>query len=280
MKVELAASAGFCVGVQRAIDMALEHAGKNEELFMLGDIVHNDSVVELFKKKGVKKIKKLGRGAGRNLLIRAHGAPLSVYAAARKAGYKIIDATCPMVKEIHEAARADEKKGRIVVLIGDEKHEEVLGIKGSLSKPPILIDPSKPLPVRKLKQLKKVSIIVQSTQNSEKVSAIVSKISAIVPDVAFHDTICVPTKNRQKEAKVLPLRNDAMVVVGSGSSANTKRLYEISANLNKRTYIINSTRDIDPGIFRGVRKVGVLAGASTPDSIIKQVVSFLRSIDP
>jgi len=278
MKVELSASAGFCVGVKRAIDTALEAAESDQSIYMLGDIVHNEFVVKRIKEKGIKKIKKLGSGKGRTLLIRAHGAPLSVYRAAKRAGYRMIDATCPMVKEIHRIARADEKKGRKIVIIGDSEHDEVLGIKGSLTKRPVVIDPREPLPVDKLKKIEKASVVVQSTQNIEKVLGVVDRLSGIIKDLLFHDTICRPTKKRQKDAQSLPLRNDVVVVIGSRTSANTKRLYEISRSLNKRTCWISSADELEPGFLRGAKSAGVLAGASTPDDTIKEVVSFLRKL--
>lgn len=278
MKVQLAKSSGFCVGVRRAIDTAISSSEKYSNIYMLGDIVHNEFVVESIKKTGIKKIKHPGKGKGRILLIRAHGSPLPVYTAAESSGYRIIDATCPMVKEIHKIAKTDEKKGRSIIIIGDKDHEEVLGIKGNLAGKPIIIDPKKNLPVKKLKTLKKASVVVQSTQNLKVVLDIVDKLSREIKDLRFHDTICAPTKSRQKEAMNLPVKNDAMIIIGSKTSANTKRLYEISKKLNKKTYRISSSKDIKPSYLKGAKSVGVIAGASTPDEIIQEVVSFLRAI--
>ena len=113
MKVTLSKSAGFCVGVRNAIDIAIKSSDKDQNIFMLGDIVYNEFVVQRIKDKGIKKIKTLGKGSGKTLLIRAHGTPVSVYDKAQKAEYKIIDATCPMVKEIHRIAKSDEKKAAL-----------------------------------------------------------------------------------------------------------------------------------------------------------------------
>jgi 4-hydroxy-3-methylbut-2-enyl diphosphate reductase len=278
MRVELARSAGFCIGVRRAIDTALRSSKERRHLYMLGDIVHNEFVVERIKKSGIKKIKRLGKGEGKTLLIRAHGTPAVVYAAAKKAGYEIIDATCPMVKEIHRIARSDEKKGRSIIIIGDKDHEEVLGIKGNLSGEPVIVDPAKSLPLKKLQGIKKASVVVQSTQNMDSVLDILNKLSRVIKDLSFHDTICTPTKNRQKEARDLSLRNDAMVIIGSRTSANTKRLYEISKRLNKKTFWIRSAGDLKPSCLKGVKSAGVIAGASTPDELIEEVVSFLKKI--
>lgn len=278
MKVTLSRSAGFCIGVKRAIEKAVMTAKKKDRVFILGDIVHNETVCKDLISKGIRKIKRLDDGKGKTLIIRAHGAPLSVYKKAEEYGYKIVDATCPMVKEIHEIAKKDEKKGRTVIIIGDRDHDEVLGIKGSLASKALVIDPKGRFPVKELRALKKASVVVQSTQNSVAVASLLYRISTIVGDIRFHDTICSPTKNRQKDAKTLPLTNDAVVVIGSRNSANTKRLYEISRKLNKRTCWISSCRDIDPGILKGAKSVAVLAGASTPENVISDVVDFLEKL--
>jgi len=278
MKVELSKSAGFCIGVRRAIDTVMKEASKSTVLYMLGDIVHNEIVIEQIREKGVKKIKRLGKGAGKTLLVRAHGATLATYKKAENAGYKIIDATCPMVKEIHKLAQKEEKNGRTIIILGDKNHEEVLGIKGSLSSKAVIIDPKEPLPFKKLAKIQKASIVIQSTQNLENMIKIGNKLSKVIKDLRFHDTICIPTKKRQKEARSLPVKHDAILVIGSRSSANTKRLYEISKGLNKSTYWISSLKEIKRSWFKDVKSTGVLAGASTPDTLIQEIVSFLESL--
>jgi 4-hydroxy-3-methylbut-2-en-1-yl diphosphate reductase len=278
MKVELSESAGFCVGVKKALETCVNVLEKEEHLCMLGDIVHNEFVVGLLKKKGVKKIKKPGKGSGKTLLIRAHGAPLSTYIAAEKAGYKIVDATCPMVKEIHKIARKDEKQGRTIIIVGDKNHDEVLGIKGSLLKTPVVIDPKKNIPYEKLKKVIKASVVVQSTQNIDTVTSLVDRLSKVIKDLRFHDTICVPTKNRQESAHKIPKKHDGVVIIGSKTSANTRRLFEISKEINKNTYWISSAKEIRPSKLKGLKSIGVLAGASTPDEVINETVSLLRSL--
>jgi 4-hydroxy-3-methylbut-2-en-1-yl diphosphate reductase len=276
MRVNLSRSAGFCMGVKRAVDMALESAGQEENIYMLGDIVHNEFVVKRIKEKGIKKIRKLGKGEGKTLLIRAHGAPLSLYEDAEGAGYKIIDATCPMVKGIHRLARRERAKGRDIIIIGDSLHDEVLGIKGSVDGDPLIIDPGRELPEKKIKKIEKASALVQSTQNSKTVLGIVDLLSEMIEDFCFFDTVCQPTKSRQKDAHTIPVRNQAVLVIGSKSSANTKRLYEISRSLNSRTLWVSSPDEIDPDFFKGARTVGVLAGASTPQEIIHDAVCRLE----
>ncbi len=279
MKINIAKSAGFCFGVKRAIQTAAKAASSGRKVYMLGDFVHNAVVVGSLRSSGVEKIKRLGRGRGRTLLIRAHGAQGGTIKNARRAGYNIIDATCPMVKEIHAIAKKLEAGGRTVIIIGDRQHDEVRGIVGQLKKRPLIISARSDLAPKKLRKIKKAGIVVQSTQEEAKVIGIVSRIKRYIDDVAFRNTICNPTKLKQDQAKTLPVSNDVVVVVGSRSSANTKRLYQISRRINRKTYWVNSPGQISKEWFKGARSVGVTAGASTPESSIKEVAGRIKLLN-
>ncbi len=273
MKIHTAKSAGFCFGVKRALAIALDTAASCRKVCMLGDIVHNENVVRQVERAGIVKIQRLGAGAGKTLIIRAHGAGRATFREARRRGYRIIDATCPMVKEIHTIAQALEDQGRTVIVIGDRLHDEVRGITGRLKKKAIIVDTARNLPAARLRGVKKAGVIVQSTQNLEDVSAIVRKLNGLIPDLEFHNTICRPTRIKQDEIKKIPLKNDVMIIIGSRHSANTKRLYEITKNLNKHSHWINAADELRPAWFRGAKNVGVTAGASTPESTIREVVA-------
>ncbi|MBF0217478.1 MAG: 4-hydroxy-3-methylbut-2-enyl diphosphate reductase [Candidatus Omnitrophica bacterium] len=278
MKISVAKSAGFCFGVKRAIDIALDTAKNASSVLMLGDIVHNENVISEINKAGIKKIRTLSSGKGKTLLIRAHGTARSTIEKARNKGYTIVDATCPMVKEIQKKAVQMEKEGYTVIVIGEKKHDEVKGIIGQLSKRPVVIDgPASPF-FAKPRKLKKAAVVVQSTQNPETVRAIVKKLAPYAGELLFNDTICNPTKIKQKEARIIPLENDVVIVIGSKASANTKRLYEISRALNPRTHWINSDGELDREWFRGVSSVGITAGASTPDPTIRKVIAAIKVI--
>lgn len=278
MKITIAKSAGFCFGVKRALAVALEAAKSGREVYMLGDIVHNEIVVDTMKASGIKKIKKPLKGAGaRALLIRAHGAGRDTVALAERAGYKIIDATCPMVKEIHAIARRLEQDKRTVIIIGDKAHDEVRGIVGQLGKKPVIISSRADISRKALRHIERAGIVVQSTQEEAKVLEIVSTLRRRIKDLVFKNTICNPTRTKQKEAKSLPAENDVVIVVGSRSSANTKRLYQISRSLNRRTYWVNSPGEIRHAWFRGAKSVGITAGASTPESSIRGVAEGIRN---
>ena len=278
MKVNVAKSAGFCFGVKRAIKIALDTAHSGGRVEMLGDIVHNEDVVKEISKAGVKKIKNLERGTNEVLLIRAHGASEEIYKKATKLGYTIVDATCPMVKEIHKIAKFSKKEGCDIIIIGDEKHDEVRGIIGQLRDKAIVIDNIKKIPLAKVKRIKKACVVVQSTQNLEKTLTIIEVLKRYIRELKFFNTICKPTRIKQKEAKEMPLKNDLMVIIGSKTSANTKRLYQISKSLNKRSYWVQSRDEIKPEWFRNVQGVGVMSGASTPDYTTKDVIEYIKSI--
>ena len=278
MKINLAKSAGFCFGVKRALRVADKASRSKKEVYMLGDIVHNEDVIRSIKKGGIKTIKSLGQGTGKTLLVRAHGASSRTLEKARTLGYKVIDATCPMVKEIHRIAKQSEKNGYQIIVIGDKKHDEVRGIVGQLKNKALVIDNIKNIPLARVKKIKRGAAVVQSTQNLDKVLEIVGLLKKYIDDLHFHNTICHPTRIKQQEIKIMPLQNDVMIIIGSRTSANTKRLYQISKSLNKHSFWIQSKKDINSDWFRGFKNVGIAAGASTPNSTTQNIINHLKKI--
>lgn len=280
MKINIAQSAGFCFGVRRAINIALDAAKKSSPIYMLGDIVHNEDVVKEIEKAGIKKISRLINAKNKILLIRAHGTRKDTFTKARRLGYRIIDATCPMVKEIHKIAQGMEKKGYKIIIIGDRDHDEVKGISGDLKKKAIIIDGFKNIALRQIKKVKKAAVVVQSTQDLEKVIRIVDYLVQFIPNLKFFNTICKPTRTKQQEIRKMPLENDVMVIIGSKNSANTKRLYEISKSLNKRSYRINSIKELKKAWLNQAKNVGITAGASTPQAAIQDIVNYIKDLNP
>ena len=275
MKINLAKSAGFCLGVKRAVDIALKTTARNKNVYMLGDIVHNEDVVREIERAGIKKITRLRGGRNNILLIRAHGTGKDTIKKAFSLRYKIVDATCPMVKEIHKIACDMEGKGYKIIVLGDKKHEEVHGIIGQLKTKALVIDSLERIPIKKIKKIKKACVVVQSTQNLEKVLKIVATLKNYIPQLQFLNTICKPTRMKQEEIKTLPQENDTMIIIGSKNSANTKRLFEIAKSLNNRSYWVNSKKEIRPEWFKAAKSVGITAGASTPESTIQDIIRYL-----
>ena len=280
MQIHLAKSAGFCFGVRKEITTALETAKTKEPVFILGDIVHNEEVVRQIQETGIKKISRLYSGKGKTLLIRAHGCSEHTLKQASKLGYRIIDATCPMVKEIHKIARKLEDNDYQIIIIGDKQHDEVQGIVGQLKSKAMVIDKLQNIPIARIKKFKNAGIVVQSTQNLDNVLAILELLRKYIPKIAFHNTICNPTRIKQNEVKAMPLENSVMIIIGSKTSANTKRIYEISKSLNKNSYWVSSAQEIKKIWLNNAKSVGITAGASTPESSIKEVIAKIKTICP
>jgi len=275
-KITIAKDAGFCSGVRMAIQKAKEAASEYSKVVMLGDIVHNEKVVRDLEDIGIKvadRIDKIDKSTP--ILFRSHGTKVDIWEKAKQMGLTIIDATCPLVLEIHKSAKMLEKEDRKVIIIGDHGHDEVEAI-ASQVKEPIVI--SNPRETKELKNIKKAGVVVQSTQLIDNVSEIISILSYKVEDLRFINTICAPTRKRQEQVKELARTHDVMIIVGSFTSANTKRLTQIAKRINIQTYQVQGVEDIDPMWFNSAYSVGISAGASTPDFIVKEVAKKIATI--
>ncbi|MFH1664611.1 MAG: 4-hydroxy-3-methylbut-2-enyl diphosphate reductase [Candidatus Omnitrophota bacterium] len=278
MKINIAKSSGFCFGVRRAIDISKHLACSGKNVYVLGDIVHNSFVVKELEEKGIRKASKIRRSPGATLIIRAHGAPEKTFDRARSCGYKIVDATCPKVKDIYKIARKLERTNTVII-IGDKGHDEVKGIAGQLKNKPVTIESAGDIPSKKLSKIKKAAVITQSTQTMENISAIMSRLEKIIPKVKLYDTTCLTTRVKQEEIRSLPRENDTVLIIGSKTSANTKRLYQLSRKINRNTHWIECARGLRPEWFKNTAGVGIMAGASTPDYVTRAVVEKLEQLD-
>ncbi|MDD4956414.1 MAG: 4-hydroxy-3-methylbut-2-enyl diphosphate reductase [Candidatus Omnitrophica bacterium] len=276
MKINIAKSSGFCFGVKRAIEISSSLACPGKKVYVLGDIVHNSFVVEDLRKKGIKKIEQIRPMKNATLIIRAHGAGKSTFLKAEKCGFKIVDATCPKVKEIYKIARQLEKSHRIII-IGDAGHDEVKGIAGQLEHKPIVVESPGTVPFGKLRNFKKAAVITQSTQTLDNINSTMDVLRSVLSDVELYNTTCRTTHIKQEEINRLPRNNDVVLIIGSKTSANTKRLFQISRKINNKTYWIESSRGLRSSWLTGARSVGIMAGASTPDKITDAVVKKLKS---
>ena len=276
MRITIAKNAGFCFGVKRAIDIALESAKQEKPVYMLGDIVHNENVVKTIEDAGIKKTKTIPKENKSNLLIRAHGSAQKTLDTARKSRLNVIDATCPMVKEIHKIVIDMDKKGYKILVIGDHKHDEVQGIIGQIPRKAIVLENAEDIKAKITRKLPKAAVVVQSTQNLEKALKMQNILKDRVEDLKFFNTICAPTRMKQEEIKSLAQENDRVIVIGSKTSANTKRLYEIAKSINPRSYWVNSTADIQSEWLRKAKSIGITAGASTPDKTIEEIKDYIQ----
>ncbi|MCH8927477.1 MAG: 4-hydroxy-3-methylbut-2-enyl diphosphate reductase [Candidatus Marinimicrobia bacterium] len=275
MKVTLARGSGFCFGVRDAVQMAHESAADFGKVYMLGDIVHNEHVVNHLDESGVVVVDKLTDVKNAPVLFRAHGTSTEVWDKAKKMDLNIIDATCPLVTQIHEEVKELEKEGRQIFIIGDHGHDEVIGISSQVENATIL---SKPEEAESLRKMKKIGVVSQSTQTIENVQEIINILITKATDFRFINTICFPTTRNQEAIKELAAQNDIMIIIGSYTSANTKRLTSISKKINSDTYQVQTADEMLSEWFEGKDTVGVSAGASTPDQLIQKVISKLNEI--
>ena len=275
MKVLLAKDAGYCFGVRDAVNLAYETAEKEGEVYMLGHIVHNENVVTELEKTGTKVIDDLNEVPdNKPILFRAHGTVPKVWDEAKKKGINIIDATCPLVTEIHEEVRKLAAENRRIIIIGDHGHDEVNGIMEQVQDSIVLANPEE---AKRLRKMKKAGVVSQSTQMIENVQDIINILMTKVFDLRFVNTICFPTRRNHEQIKSLAELSDIMIVIGSFTSANSKRLTELAKERNERTYQVTCVNDLDSDWFQQSDTVGVSAGASTPDNIIKNVVTAIKS---
>ncbi|MFQ5680832.1 MAG: 4-hydroxy-3-methylbut-2-enyl diphosphate reductase [Candidatus Omnitrophota bacterium] len=277
MQITIAKSSGFCFGVRRAINIGKRITRSRKNVYILGDIVHNNFVVRQLSACGLKRIRRLApqRTKDAVLIISAHGAPKKTFLRARALGYKIVNATCPKVREIYKIGRDLEKTNRIII-IGDRNHEEVRGIAGQLKQKPLTIQSPADIPKRIPNPGLKTAVLTQSTQSRENIQKIMSRLRRAMPAAKLYNTVCRTTRIKQKEIKTLPRQNDIVIIVGSASSANTRRLYEISREINKKTYRIETAEELKRKWLKGTNKVGIMAGASTPDVIVKEVIERIN----
>ena len=276
MKVKVAETAGFCFGVERAVNTVYEEAGKGiSSIYTLGPIIHNENVVSDLEKKGVKVIEtleELEALTGGTVVVRSHGVPESIYKLMDSKGIRYVDATCPFVKKIHNIVRDASGKGQFIIVTGDKDHPEVEGICGWCTGPDlIVVKSSADAENINVDISRKICIVSQTTFNFEKFQEIVEIIRKKGYDIIVHNTICSATKERQREASELASCSDVMIVIGGRNSSNTQKLYNICLEKCANTYYIQTLDDLELRQLELFKNVGITAGASTPKNIIEEV---------
>lgn len=269
MKISVAKDAGYCFGVRDAVNLAYETADEHGEVYMLGDIVHNEHVVRDLGQAGTRIVENLSAIPNdKPVLFRAHGTETEVWKEAKKKNLNIVDATCPLVKEIHDEVKKFAQEGRPIIIIGDHGHDEVVGIASQVENPTVVANAEE---AEKLRKMKRAGVVSQSTQSIENVQAIINVLMTKVFDLRFVNTICFPTKRNQEQIKELARECDVMIIIGSFTSANSKRLALLSSQINPATHQVKSAIELDEAWFRDAAHVGISAGASTPDYLIEEV---------
>lgn len=273
-EIRVARTAGFCFGVRRAVQMAEEAAEKGGECVTLGPIIHNRSVVDMLRDKGVSEISEVSEAKeGGTVIIRSHGIGRSDYEKLRATGADIIDATCPYVSKIHKIVMDADNAGRFLVIIGERDHPEVRAIRAWCTDAQIFETPDELLTWLAIgdNSQKAITVVFQTTGNRENMEKCAKIIKKECTSSEIFDTICKATSRRQEEAANLSTECDAMIVIGGKNSANSLRLSEICSEHCKRVNFVESAEEVNTSDFDGDDVIGIIAGASTPEWIIKEV---------
>lgn len=280
-EIKKAKSAGFCFGVEKAVEKVYDEINKNKKVYTLGPIIHNQEVVKDMNEKGVELIKDVSELQNLNkdasIIIRSHGVTKEIHNKCLQSGLSLVDATCPYVKKIHRIVEKRANEGDIVIIIGNPKHPEVCGIKGWGNEKTVAIESIEDFINLELKKEENISIVAQTTYNHIKFIKIVEKIKNLGYSINCFNTICNATHERQTEAMTIAKEVDAMIVIGDKSSSNTSKLVEICKKECNNTIFIQTLADLDKKSLENVKSVGITAGASTPKHIIEEVQNNVRS---
>ncbi len=279
MRIVLSETLSYCVGVRNTLELAnrLLTDHPDRRYYMLGEIVHNEHVIEGLRAKGLRIVQTLDEvPPGGVVILQSHGSPRRRYRELEERGLEYIDATCPMVGLIHDKAREFEADGRTLVVIGQVGHEEIQGIVGQVGRALVVKDAEEVTPER-FRGIARAGVVVQSTFIESEARRVLARIREIVPDVAFHDTICRPTKMRQREVEAHTRTADCVVVVGSRRSANTMHLFRLARAINPCTYIVDDPESVESVAVPDGATVFIASGASTPMELIVEVVRRLEA---
>ena len=284
MEVILANPRGFCAGVERAIaivERAIEKFGA--PIYVRHEVVHNRFVCDSLRAKGAIFVEDLDEiPQGRTVIFSAHGVPKSVRQEAERRGLKVFDATCPLVTKVHSEVGRIRREGREIVMIGHRGHPEVEGTMGQSPDGMYLVETPEDVLSLEVDDPEKLAYVTQTTLSVDDARKIVEALKARFPAIVgpSRDDICYATQNRQDAVKALAGRSDLIVVVGSPSSSNSNRLKEVAGLRGVRAHLVDDAGQIDPAWLRGVGRVGITAGASAPEILVRQVVERLTDGKP
>lgn len=279
MEAFLAKNAGFCSGVKRAFQMAEDSLSEDRSWYSLGPLVHNDLVIDYFEKKGLKKVEKLDDIDENNcgVVIRSHGVSPEIIRAAQDKGFIIKDATCLLVKKVHDIVVNLLNEDYSIVIFGAKNHPEVQGIMGWCENKATVIESAEE--ANNYPNKSKIGLVSQTTKDEKDFFAVAHALLSKTSELRVFNTICSATRKRQEAARELAEKVDLMLVIGDTKSSNTTTLYNECVDTGVKTYLIQTASDINEQWLEGVSKVGITAGASTPDWIIKEVFDKMTGYD-
>ena len=281
-EIVLAEPRGFCAGVDRAIDI-VEHALQKfgAPVYVRHEIVHNTYVVEDLKQRGAIFIEDLNDvPAGATLVFSAHGVPKSVEQEAERRGFRVFDATCPLVTKVHVEVAKLHKEGYEFIMIGHKGHPEVEGTMGQLLEGIYLVEDVEDVQRVTPKQTERLAVVTQTTLSVDDAALITEAVIARFPNIRKpkQQDICYATQNRQDAVKVLSPQVDLVIVVGSPTSSNSNRLRDVAQRYGAESYMVDNAQELQPEWFEGKTRVGLTAGASAPDVLVQQVIDRIRAL--
>lgn len=282
MEVLVAKSAGFCFGVMRAVDQVYEQINMAEAspIYTYGPIIHNEIVVKDLEEKGVQIVEELeafGQLEKGTVIIRSHGLSKKEYDFLADSGHHIVDATCPFVKKIHRIVSEKSRQGMQIIIAGNASHPEVVGICGWCEGPVYVVEGLEDFKKLPKSAISNACLVSQTTFHYDKFKILVDFILNMGYDISIVNTICNATQERQLEAAEVAASVDCMLVIGGSHSSNTQKLYEICKRVCNNTHYLQTVADVKAEWFVGAEKVGITAGASTPNNIIEEVQTHVRT---
>jgi len=278
VEIIIADNAGFCFGVKRAIDMANSHlTNLDRVVYSLGPLIHNPQEVKRFAEKGLVAVEHLNEISGGKVIIRSHGVSRAVVDELDEMDLEVIDTTCPYVKSVHRRVEEFQKQGYNIVIIGDANHPEVIGINGWCNNEAYIINSEED--AKSLPMMDKICVVSQTTNTQNKFDTLSKIVSEKGDELKIFNTICNATNLRQQSCKEVASKVDAMIVIGGYHSSNTKKLAEISRENCENVYHIEIPNELDLEGLKSFKKIGITAGASTPDWIIKEVIRTMDNIN-
>ena len=279
MDIVLAESLGFCMGVKRVVDMAYKALDKSNELpvVTLGPLIHNTQEIARLTASGIAVAETATLPKAGTVIIRAHGVAPQAYDELKSRGLKIMDGTCPYVHYSQRKAAELQREGYKVVIVGDKNHPEITGILGFINNDAIVVKSVEE--VRALPKLDRVGTIAQTTISPKKYNAILDALRERAIEVKVCETICDATEENQSAIRELSGEVDLIYVIGGRHSANSNKLVEIAQEKCPRTFLIETADEVNADDLQGVARIGISAGASTPDWMIQRVIERLRAIE-
>ncbi len=278
MKVILTAPRGFCAGVVRAIDIveiALEHFGT--PIYVRHEIVHNRYVVESLRRKGAIFVEELDEVPdGATVIFSAHGVAPDVWQRAQQRGLRVIDATCPLVTKVHLESMKYAKDGHSIIVIGHEGHPEVIGTMGQVPAASQLVSTAEQAERVEIPNPERVVALTQTTLSLDDTRDIIGVLKQRFPSLITRNDICYATTNRQYAAKELAKQVDLILVIGAQNSSNCNRLREVAEQMGIPAYLIDDSSAVRSEWLQGIEKVGITSGASTPESLVEEVIDRLQ----